>query len=85
MSVELYCPGCESPRAASPDTPAAEVVERLTSQGPWQILGDGETFEDAVFTALSARGGLCCGECGAALTVREEELGRLTQEVLACW
>jgi hypothetical protein len=63
----------------------AKIVERFTAEGPWQNLGDGETFEDALFTALTSHGADRCRTCGELLTVREEDLGQLTQEVLASW
>ena len=56
MQVELYCPNCGCSFAAEPDTPAAEVLDRMAEEGPWYALGDGETFEDMIFTTLFARG-----------------------------
>jgi len=85
MQVELYCTHCPCRFAASPDTPAAEVLERMTEEGPWYALGDGQTFEDMIFTSLMARGAIRCPECGEPVAVSEESLGRLTMEVLACW
>jgi hypothetical protein len=85
MQLELYCHGCARPYDAAPDTPVAEVLERLTAQGPWHALGDGETYEDQVFAALTGQGAFCCQHCGEPLTLSEENLGRLTQEMLTCW
>ena len=57
MQVELCCPECCCRFAAPPDTSADEIIERMTDEGPWYALGDGETFEDMVHAALSAGGG----------------------------
>jgi hypothetical protein len=85
MQVEWYCPCCCSLFAASPETPFAQVLEQMSEEGPWYTLGDGETFEDVLFTALTSQGEVLCRECGEPLTVSEENLGRLTQEMLASW
>jgi hypothetical protein len=85
MHVELYCPGCQRNFAASPETPAADVFDWATEAGPWNALGDGETFEDSVAAALADRGADRCPRCGAAATVSEESLGRLTLELLGTW
>jgi hypothetical protein len=85
MQVELYCPHCSCHFAASPDTPAAEVLDRMSEDGPWYALGDGETFEDMIFAALLGRGAIRCPECGDPVTVSEESLGQFTREVLTRW
>lgn len=85
MQVELSCPNCFSRFAAAPDTPAAEVLDRMFDEGPWYALGDGETFEDMIFNALTARGAICCPECGTHVSVSEESLGQLALEVLGQW
>lgn len=85
MQVELYCPGCSCSFAASPDASAAEVLRRMTEDGPWYALGDGQTFEDMIFSALFACGAIRCGQCGEAVSVNEQSLGQLTMEVLGCW
>ena len=85
MQVELYCPHCHCQFAASPDTPAAEVLDRMAEGGPWYALGDGETFEDSVAAALADHGADRCPDCGAPATVSEESLGRLTLELLGTW
>jgi hypothetical protein len=85
MQVELYCPCCSCRFAAPPDTPAAEVWDRMTEEGPWYALGDGETFEDMIFAALTARGAICCPECGRPVSISEESLGQMAQEMLANW
>ncbi len=85
MQVELYCPQCCCRFAASPETPAGEVLDRMAEDGPWYALGDGETFEDMIFTPLFACGHIRCSECGEAAHVTEETLGQLTMEVLGSW
>lgn len=85
MQVELYCPYCSSLFAASPDTPAAEVLDRMADDGPWYALGDGETFEDMIFSTLFACGAIRCSECGEAVCISEQSLGQLTLEVLGSW
>lgn len=85
MYVELYCDHCERPFVASPDTPASEVVDRLSEEGPWSALGDGVTVEDALAAALSDGAAGRCPRCGTEATVSEESLGRVTMELLATW
>jgi hypothetical protein len=85
MKVELYCPHCCCRFAAAPQTPAGEVLERMADEGPWYALGDGETFEDMIFSTLFAHGAIRCTECGSAVHVSEESLGQLTMEVLGSW
>jgi len=85
MQVELYCPCCCCRFTADPETPAAEVLDRMADEGPWYALGDGETFEDMIFSSLIAGGSIRCSECGEAVSVTEESLGQLALEVLGCW
>ena len=85
MQVELYCPQCDCRFAECPETPAAEVLDRMADDGPWYALGDGETFEDMIFSTLFAHGDIRCAECGECASVSEESLGQLTAEVLGTW
>jgi hypothetical protein len=85
MQVELYCTNCHCRFAAPPDTPAAEVVDLMAQEGPWYALGDGETFEDMIFSTLTAEGEIKCPQCGEAVHVSEESLGQLAMEVLGSW
>jgi hypothetical protein len=85
MQVELYCRNCECRFAASPDTPATEILDRMADEGPWYALGDGETFEDMIFSTLFACGTIRCSECGEPVAVSEESLGQLAMEVLGSW
>jgi len=85
MVIELDCPRCHCHFAAEPQTPAGEVWDRMIEDGPWFALGDGETFEDMIFTALTSRGVILCPECGDSVAVSEESLGRAAMELLASW
>lgn len=85
MQVELCCPQCGCRFCAAPETPAEEVMDRMAEEGPWYALGDGETFEDMIFTTLFACGAIRCSECGEAVTVTEESLGQMAMEVLGAW
>ena len=85
MRVELYCPKCERRFTAAPEAPISSVFDRVSQEGPWGALGDGETFEDSVAAALADRGAGCCPRCGTAATVSEESLGRLTLQLLGTW
>jgi len=85
MQVELYCPRCHCSFVAEPDMPAAEVLDRMAEEGPWYALGDGETYEDMIFSTLFAGGAIRCADCGEAAVVTEQSLGQLTLEVLGSW
>jgi hypothetical protein len=83
MQIELFCPDCSCRFAAPPDTSADEILERMTDEGPWYALGDGETFEDMIFAALTSRGAIRCLECSRPVAVSEQSLGQLAMEMLA--
>jgi hypothetical protein len=85
MQIELSCPVCHCHFAASPDSPAGEVLDRMAEEGPWFALGDGETFEDMIFAALTQRGVIRCPDCADPVSVSEDSLARLAQEILTCW
>jgi len=85
MQVELYCRRCSSAFTAHPETPAAEVIDRMADAGPWYALGDGQTFEDMIFSTLFACGHIRCGDCGEDACVSEQSLNQLTMEVLGSW
>ena len=83
MQVELYCPCCEHTFSAAPDAPAREILDRMADEGPWYALGDGETFEDMIFTSLTDWGHINCPECGDPVNVSEESLGELALSMLS--
>ena len=85
MQVELYCPHCERSFVAPPEASAREVLDRMAEQGPWYALGDGETYEDMIFSTLFACGNIRCADCGEPASVSEQSLGQLTMEVLGSW
>ena len=85
MHIELYCPHCCHAFVATPETPAAEVLDRMAEQGPWYAMGDGETFEDMIFATLLESGHIRCSECGESAEVNEQSLGRMAMQVLGSW
>jgi len=85
MMIELFCQACNNRFVAPPETPALEVLERMFDEGPWFALGEGETFEDMIFTALTSRGAICCPDCLRPVSVSEESLGKMAMKLLAQW
>jgi hypothetical protein len=85
MQVELRCSSCSCHFVAPPETSAEEIIHRMTHEGPWYALGDGETFEDMIFSSLTRRGEIRCPDCGDAVSVSEESLSQLAMEMLAQW
>ncbi len=76
MHIQLHCPRCACHFSAPPETPALDIINRMTDDGPWFGLAEGDTFEDMVFAALLARGKICCPECLSAVSVRGREMRR---------
>jgi hypothetical protein len=74
VQVELRCPSCACHFSAPPDTPYSEVLDRMIDEGPWFGLAEGDTFEDMIFAALTARGVIRCPNCSGAVAVGEESL-----------
>ncbi|NBO93155.1 MAG: hypothetical protein EBV06_12730 [Planctomycetia bacterium] len=85
MQIELYCNCCDRAFVAPSEIPAAEVLDCMAEQGPWYALGDGETFEDMIFSTIFARGHIRCGDCGEPVSVNEESLSAMALEVLGSW
>ena len=85
MQIELLCSACSCQFRAAPDAPASEILDQMIEEGTWYALGDGETFEDMIFAALTSRGQLHCPDCGEPVLVSEESLGQLTLEILRQW
>jgi hypothetical protein len=71
MPIELRCPLCGCQLTARPDAPYEEVLDRMTDEGPWFALAEGDTFEDMVFAALASRGAIHCPDCQGAVAVSE--------------
>ena len=61
------------------------VLDQLREEGPWFSLGDGETFEDHIHATLTPPGKDRCPVCGEALSIPEENLGRLARSFLMQW
>jgi hypothetical protein len=85
MQIELFCQRCCQRFIAPPETPALEVLRRMMDDGPWFALGEGETFEDMIFTALTSRGSISCPDCLEPVSVSEESLGQAAMDLLAQW
>ena len=85
MQVELYCSNCCTSFVAAPDTPASQVIDQMAEEGPWYALGDGETYEDMIFSTIFACGTIRCADCGHSASVSEQSLGQMAMEVLGNW
>ena len=85
MQVELFCSNCTCCFTAPPDMASDHIWQRMADDGPWYALGDGETFEDMIFTTLTDHGQISCPDCGAWVSVNEESLGQMAMELLAQW
>ena len=85
MHVELDCPACHRSYPVPPENPAAAALERMTRVGPWYAVGDGETFEDMLFAAVTDPGPLHCPACGKPGTVNQASLSRIAQATLSHW
>jgi len=83
MQIELYCNCCASRFVAPPQASSIEITDRMFQQGPWYALGDGETFEDMIFTTLTQQGHIACPDCGEPVAVSEESLGQLAMSMLS--
>jgi hypothetical protein len=83
MQVELFCDNCQICFAAPPETPALDILDRMIDEGPWFALGEGETFEDMIFAALTSRGAICCPECCRPVAISEQSLGQMAMTLLA--
>jgi endogenous inhibitor of DNA gyrase (YacG/DUF329 family) len=85
MRLTQHCPRCSDYFLVPSDSPAAAVLDQMAEAGPWSVLGDGETLEDQVFTALRTKESVNCPHCGASVALGEESFGRFTQELLTQW
>jgi hypothetical protein len=86
MQIELACPCC-SYRFAAPgeNTSATATLDRMTHNGAWYFLGEGDTLEDMIFATLTGAGDITCPECAAPVLVTEESLGQMAMEMLNHW
>ena len=84
MRIELRCPLCACRLTAPQDAPYDEVLDRMTDEGPWFALADGDTFEDMVFAALASRGTIQCPDCRGPVAVSEESLPGPARRPVPC-
>jgi hypothetical protein len=85
MSLALYCSQCALGFDVPFDSPAAAVLDRVAGEGPWSALGDGETTEDTISTALHGLDGIACPCCGGAASVTQQSLSAFARELLVQW
>jgi hypothetical protein len=67
------------------DSSAAELLDWVTERQEWCPLGDGETIEDNVYSALAAKDELSCPACGKPSTISQESLNRFARQLLVQW
>ncbi len=67
MDLELVCRDCSTRFAAPAEMPEEEVVQRMTDDGPWCALGEGDCFRAMVAAALERRGRIRCPDCGGTM------------------
>ena len=70
-------------RVAQAGSIGDEAMSRIFPEVPGFALGDGETFEDMIFTALDDDRTTDCPTCGETMQVSEESLGQLALSMLA--
>ena len=85
MQIQLHCPYCASSFTAPPEAGAQDVLDRMSREESFYALGEGETFEDMIFSTLTEEGAIRCPDCFGAVLVSEESLGRLAMEMLTHW
>jgi hypothetical protein len=83
MHIELDCARCSCHFVARIDGPDARGYDPIEATLPWDALGDGNTFEDALFTKLMDEGASRCPRCGQLAPVSQESLGALAMEMLS--
>jgi hypothetical protein len=83
MQFEMCCPRCFRRFAAPPEAARDEILEQVFPDARGYALGDGETFEDMISTALAEHTATLCPACGGRLQFSEESLGRLAMTMLA--
>ena len=85
MSFELHCSRCRRTFRVPAGSQAAATLAQVAEQGPWCALGDGETFDDAVSSALGNQERAGCPECGGQVSASEDSLSQFAQELLGQW
>ena len=84
MTVELVCPYCPFRFRARADASSADILERMIEEGPWFALGNGATFGEMIFTALTTRGAIRCPDCLEDVIVLDENCCGAAAELLTC-
>lgn len=84
-AFELHCPSCVRSFSVPSDSTTAEFLDRLTENGAWCPLGDGETIEDNVYRVLTSHDDLACPECSQPVTISQESLSQFARELLVQW
>ena len=85
MHMAMHCHGCDTWFSPSLDTDQGEVLEKISGAGPWGALGDGETLEDQLFAELTSAQAICCPHCAVPVGLSEENLGRMSLQLLEQW
>ncbi len=82
MQVEMRCPHCCRASVVHLETADDDFLHQVFDGGPVYALGDGETFEDMISTALTEHDPVHCPTCDTVLQYSEESLGRLAMSML---
>lgn len=85
MHIELQCPNCDCSFPMPADALAGVPTHRSAFAEPWWALGDGETIEDFLHSALADGQGIRCPACAEGFSVGEECLGRMAMAMLTQW
>ena len=85
MQVELFCPNCTCRFQAPPENDPGDIMQQITEDDTCYPLGDGETLEDLIFSALTAWRSIHCPLCDSTMSVSEESLGYLAMAMLSEW
>ncbi|MBY0525624.1 MAG: hypothetical protein K2R98_19620 [Gemmataceae bacterium] len=85
MQVELQCPECFHRFTSSLEATVGDVLDEINAEGPWYALGDGETFEDRIFTRLTEQSTFHCPCCHSVVPPSEQSLCEVSRELLAQW
>ncbi len=83
MQIEMCCPRCFRSFVAPADSAGEELMEQMFQDAPGYALGDGETLEDMISTALAEKDSVHCPQCGVVLQFSEESLGQLAMSMLS--
>ncbi len=85
MQLEFQCCRCAYHSTVYQNPRTSQIWDRLTEEGPWYALGDGQTLEDRISATLTADDETRCPECGGRLAVSEDSLVAASRELLTQW